>query len=208
MIIKKKNALLVVDVQNDFCPGGALGVKDGDQVIPVINNIQHKFYKVVATQDWHPEHHMSFAKNHPGKNVYDIIEVNGLEQVLWPVHCVMGTTGADFHPELNIKNIHLIIRKGTNPDIDSYSTFTENDKKTETGLQGYLRGLDITQVFLAGLATDYCVLYSSMDAVRFGFETYVLIDACRGVDVPEHNIELALNTMKNNGIKIITSGEL
>ncbi len=204
----KESALIIVDVQNDFCPGGALEVKEGDKVVPVINKISNRFYKVIATQDWHPENHLSFASNHPGKKVQDIIDLNGIQQVLWPVHCVQGTKGADFHPELDLRPVDLIIRKGTNPQIDSYSAFFENDKKTSTGLEYYLKGLGIKKVFLTGLATDYCVFFSAMDSVKLGFETYVIIDATRGVDFPEGNIEKSLKAMKEAGIKIINSGDI
>ncbi len=208
MIREKENALIIIDVQNDFCPGGNLAVKEGDKIVPVINNIIKKFYKVIATQDWHPDNHLSFAENHPGKNVYDVIDLNGIKQVLWPSHCVAGTTGAEFHPELDKNSFHLILRKGTNPKIDSYSAFMENDKQTITGLEGYLKNLGIKQVFLCGLATDYCVFYSAIDAISLGFETYVIIDACKGVDFPEGNIEKSLKTMQESGIKIIKSAEL
>lgn len=203
-----QTALLIIDVQNDFCPGGTLAVKDGDRIVPVINHIMRKFPRVVATQDWHPENHISFARNHPGKKVYDVIDVKGINQMLWPVHCVAGTKGAEFHPELNRTMIHIIVRKGTNPNIDSYSAFMENDKKTITGLDGYVKRLCIQQVYLCGLATDYCVFYSAMDAQRSGFETSVIIDACRGIDEPKGNVDKVLNTMKNNGIKIINSAAL
>lgn len=208
MLKKNKNALIVIDVQNDFCPGGNLAVNEGDQVVPVINSMSSKFYKVIATQDWHPANHLSFAKNHPGKKVYEVVDLKGISQVLWPEHCVQGTEGAQFHPQLNTDCFHLILRKGTNPEIDSYSAFMENDKKTPTGLEAYLKGLGIEQIFLCGLATDYCVFYSAMDAISLKFETYVIIDACKGVDFPEGNIEKALNTMKEKGIKIINSSEL
>lgn len=208
MIKKDKNAILIIDVQNDFCPAGALAVNEGDKVVPVINSILNKFYKIIATQDWHPNEHISFASNHKGRNVYDVIEIDGIQQVLWPIHCVAGTYGADFHKGLNISNFHLILRKGTNARIDSYSAFRENDKKTLTGLSGYLKALNIEQVFVVGLATDYCVYYSAMDAVRYGFETYVIIDACRGVDVPKNNIQSAICSMESNSIKIIDSSDL
>lgn len=208
MIKKDKNVILIIDVQNDFCPAGALAVNEGEEVVPVINSIQDKFYRVIATQDWHPAEHISFASNHKGKNVYDVIEIDGIKQVLWPAHCVAGTFGADFHKGLNITNFHLILRKGWDVMIDSYSAFLENDKKTLTGLSGYLKALNIEQVFVSGLATDYCVYYSAMDAVRYGFETYVIIDACRGVDIPANNIQRTICSMENNGIKIITSLDL
>lgn len=207
-MIAEKNTLLIIDVQNDFCPGGKLAVKDGDRVVPGINQIMKKFDKVIATQDWHPENHVSFAKNHVGAKAYDMIDVGGIRQVLWPVHCVAGTRGAEFHPELNMSNFHLILRKGTNPNIDSYSAFMENDKNTITGLDGYLKGLDIKQVYICGLATDYCVFYSAMDSRMSGFETFVIIDTCRAIDEPKGTLEKALSTMKDNEIRIINSREL
>lgn len=209
MILRKnKNALLIVDIQNDFCPGGALAVKGGDAVIPVINRIADKFFKVTATQDWHPRGHVSFASRHPGKKPFEVIPWKGTTQVLWPDHCVAGTKGADFHPLLDQTKIYLVVRKGTDLDRDSYSTFMDNDHYTRTGLDAFLKGLGIEQVFLAGLATDYCVLYSSQDAVSLGFETYVIQDACQGVDFPEHSVEKALQTMKDNGVKLISSADL
>jgi nicotinamidase/pyrazinamidase len=201
-------ALIIVDVQNDFCHGGALAVPEGDKIIPVINKLSGKFERVVATQDWHPTDHMSFAANHPGKKVYDVIEYKGIEQVLWPAHCVSGTPGAEFHPELNTENLNLILRKGTNPEIDSYSAFQENDKKTITGLEGYLKSLEIKETYLCGLALDYCVFYSAMDAKELGFETYVVIDATKGIDSPEGNIDKSLAIMEKKGIKIIKSDDL
>lgn len=204
----EKNALLIIDIQNDFCPGGALPVPEGDQVITVINSIVKKFYKVIATQDWHPINHISFARNHPGKKEYEEIEVSGIKQVLWPIHCVPGTKGAEFHPDLIADNFDLILRKGNNPKIDSYSAFRENDKKTITGLNGYLKELDIKQVFICGLALDYCVFYSAMDSKEMGFDTYVILDATRGIDFPPGSIENALNSMRNSGIKIIKSTDI
>lgn len=201
-------ALLVIDVQNDFCPGGSLAVRDGDQVVPVINHFTSKFSRVVATQDWHPDDHVSFAKNHPKKNVYDRVEVNGLSQVLWPIHCVQGTIGADFHPALKTEDFDVILRKGTNPSVDSYSAFMDNDKKLMTGLEGYLRSLGISKVFICGLATDYCVFFSAMDAVSLGFSTHVIIDACRGVDVPENNIANRIKMMKENGVVLLHSTDI
>jgi len=204
----EKNALLIIDIQNDFCPGGALPVPEGDQVITVINSIVKKFYKVIATQDWHPINHVSFARNHPGNKEYEEIEVSGIKQVLWPIHCVPGTKGAEFHPDLIADNFDLILRKGNNPKIDSYSAFRENDKKTITGLNGYLKELDIKQVFICGLALDYCVFYSAMDSKEMGFDTYVILDATRGIDSPPGSIENALNSMRNSGIKIIKSTDI
>ncbi len=205
---EKNQALLVIDVQNDFCPGGSLAVRDGDQVVPVINHFTSKFSRVVATQDWHPDDHVSFAKNHPGKNVYDRVEVNGLSQVLWPVHCVQGTIGADFHPALRTEDFNLILHKGTNPLVDSYSAFMDNDKKLMTGLEGYLRSLGVSEVFICGLATDYCVFFSAMDAVGLGFSTHVIIDACRGVDVPANNIANRIKMMKENGVVLLHSTDI
>jgi nicotinamidase/pyrazinamidase len=201
-------ALIIVDVQNDFCHGGALAVPEGDKIIPVINKLSGKFERVVATQDWHPTDHMSFAANHPGKKVYDIIEYKGTEQVLWPEHCVSGTTGAKFHPELNTVNVDLILRKGINPEIDSYSAFRENDKSTLTGLEGYLKNLNVKKTYFCGLALDYCVFYSAMDSKELGFETYVIIDATKGIDSPEGNIDKVLREMKESDIKIIKSSDL
>ena len=201
-------ALIIIDVQNDFCKGGYLEVKDGDEVVPIINTISNKFNKVVATQDWHPKNHLSFAVNNENVKPLDIIELDGIMQVMWPVHCVQGTNGANFHPDLNTNNIDLIIRKGTNYRLDSYSAFLENDHKTKTGLDSYLKGLGINELYFAGLATDYCVYFSVMDAIEFGFKTNLIIDACRGVDFPENNVERSLNLMKVAGVNIINSGQI
>ena len=201
-------ALIIVDVQNDFCPGGALAVPEGDEIIPIINKLSGKFKKVIGTQDWHPESHKSFAVNHPGKKVYDVIEYKGIEQVLWPNHCVQGTPGAEFHPDLDTENVDLILRKGSNPEIDSYSAFQENDKKTLTGLEGYLKNLKIKKTYFCGLALDYCVFYSAMDSNRLGFETHVIIDATKGIDSPEGNIDKVLREMKESDIKIIKSSDI
>jgi len=208
MIKKDKNVLLIVDIQNDFCPGGKLAVNEGDKIIPIINSLIPRFDRVVGTQDWHPQNHKSFATNHKGKKEYDIIDLHGIDQVLWPVHCVQGTEGADFHKNLNVNKLDMIVRKGTNPDVDSYSTFLDNDKKIMTGLKGYLNGLGINQIFIAGLATDYCVYYSALDSINYGFDTYVIIDACRGVNVPAGSIDNAVNDMKTNNVKIIHSENL
>lgn len=202
------NALIVVDVQNDFCPGGALAVPEGDSVVPIINKISGKFYRTVATQDWHPRDHISFASNHEGLEENQIIEIEGEKQTLWPDHCVQGTEGADFHPDLNTENFNLIIRKGTDPKLDSYSAFLENDKKTPTGLKGYLRNLSIEKVFVCGLALDYCVFYTCLDSIESGFETYLIRDASRGIDSPEGRIEKVQNTMEEKGIKIIETSNI
>ena len=205
---KNKKALIVIDVQNDFCPGGALAVNDGDKIVPVINGIMDKFDVVIGTQDWHPQGQVSFASNHSGKNIYDQIEIDGLMQTLWPDHCVQGTHGAEFYKDLNSVRFNLILRKGTDPKIDSYSAFLENDKKTDTGLHGYLEALNVNDVYLCGLATDYCVYFSAMDSVKYGFNTFVLLDACRGIDVPEGNIDKCVKDMAGKGIKIIKTGDL
>ena len=206
--MKTDKALIIIDVQNDFCPGGALAVFKGDKIIPTINKLSNKFEKIIATQDWHPKNHVSFASNHPGKKEYDVIQHKGIEQVLWPDHCVPGTKGAKFHPDLNTNNVDIIVRKGNNPDIDSYSAFRENDKKTITGLEGYLKNLKIKKTYICGLALDYCVFYSAMDAKQLGFETCVIIDATKGIDSPEGNIDTSLNEMKKADITIIKSSDL
>ncbi|NOY10322.1 MAG: bifunctional nicotinamidase/pyrazinamidase [Spirochaetes bacterium] len=197
------SVLLVIDVQNDFCPGGKLSVPEGNLVVPVINRIMHRFAKVVATQDWHPGDHLSFASGHPGKEVMETITVNGIEQVLWPDHCVQGTAGADFYPGLDLNGVSLILRKGTNRETDSYSAFFENDRETATGLDGYLKGLHMDTVYLTGLAMDYCVYYTALDAVKLGYKTRVVLEGVRGVDFPEGNVRKALNDMKQKGVVII-----
>lgn len=176
-------ALIVIDVQNDFCPGGALAVPDGNSIIPGINALMDKFSIVILTQDWHPSTHASFAANHTGAIPFSLIEMPYGPQVLWPIHCVMGTNGATFHPALNTNPAQLIIRKGFRQEIDSYSAFFENDHKTPTGLEGYLRARDVTSVTLVGLATDYCVAYSALDAASLGFQSTVLMNACRAIDL-------------------------
>lgn len=177
------DALLVVDVQNDFCPGGALAVPDGDAIVPVINRLAQRFDHVLLTQDWHPAGHQSFASRHPGRTPFETIDVAYGPQTLWPDHCVQGTPGADFHPALALPQAELIIRKGFRPEIDSYSAFFENDRATPTGLAGYLRERGLTRVVVAGLALDYCVRYSAEDAHRLGFEVVVVIDATRAIDL-------------------------
>ncbi len=201
-------ALIVVDVQNDFCPGGALAVSEGDQVVPVINKIAPLFDVVVATRDWHPGDHVSFASAHDGHEVGEAIEVNGMEQVLWPDHCVQGSKGADFHPDLDTAPINLILHKGTRTELDSYSGFLETDRTTSTGLEAYLKGLDVSEVTVCGLATDYCVFFTAMDAVDAGFKTRLVTDAARGIDKPEGNIERTTGEMKDAGVTLVTSAKL
>jgi nicotinamidase/pyrazinamidase len=176
------NALIIVDVQNDFLPGGSLAVKDGFDIIPVINSIQTKFDLVVATQDWHPAKHKSFASNHPDKKAFDEIELDGLPQVLWPDHCVQETTGAEFSNQLDSKRIEAIFRKGMDKNIDSYSGFFDNGKRKSTGLAPYLKGRDVTSVFVAGLAADFCVYFTAMDALEQGFQTSIITDATKAID--------------------------
>jgi nicotinamidase/pyrazinamidase len=176
-------ALIVIDLQNDFCPGGALAVAGGDQIIPAINALMDEFACVVLTQDWHPKDHASFAANHKGAEPFSVTEMPYGMQVLWPVHCVIGSSGADFHQDLRTDPAQLVIRKGFRPGIDSYSAFFENDRTTPTGLEGYLRTRGINRLTFVGLATDYCVAYSAMDAVRLGFDAVVLRSACRAIDL-------------------------
>ncbi|HZP10314.1 bifunctional nicotinamidase/pyrazinamidase [Methyloceanibacter sp.] len=181
--IGDRDVLIVVDIQNDFCPGGSLSVPNGHEVVPVINRLAKQFPHVVLTQDWHPPDHLSFASAHPGKKPYDIIAVDYGQQILWPDHCVQATHGAEFHKDLHVPHAALVLRKGIHRAIDSYSTFYENDRKTPTGLVGYLRERGFARVFLAGLALDFCVRYSAEDAKREGFGVAVIEDACRGIDV-------------------------
>jgi nicotinamidase/pyrazinamidase len=178
-----RDVLVVVDIQNDFCPGGALAVPRGDEVVALIDRLAEQFRNVVLTQDWHPRDHLSFASAHPGKRAYETIAVAYGPQVLWPDHCVQATPGAEFHKSLNIPHAGLVLRKGIHRAIDSYSAFYENDRKTPTGLVGYLRERGLTRIFLAGLALDFCVRYSAEDAHREGFSVFVVEDACRGIDV-------------------------
>ncbi len=179
----ESDALLVIDVQNDFCPGGALAVPDGDAVVPVINRLAGAFPHVLVTQDWHPPGHSSFASAHPGKEPFQTIAMPYGEQTLWPDHCVQGTPGAEFHNDLDRTRAELVLRKGFRRAIDSYSAFYENDRKTPTGLAGYLRERGISRVFLTGLATDFCVHFSAVDAAREGFAAVLIEDACRAIDL-------------------------
>jgi nicotinamidase/pyrazinamidase len=183
MQIRNDDVLLIIDVQNDFCPGGALAVADGDAVVPVVNRLAGRFDHVVLTQDWHPSGHSSFATSHPGAAPFEAISMPYGQQTLWPDHCVQGTPGAAFHPQLKTERAELVIRKGFRPAIDSYSAFHENDRHTPTGLAGYLRERGLQRIFMAGLATDYCVHYSAVDARRLGFETVVIENGCRAIDL-------------------------
>jgi nicotinamidase/pyrazinamidase len=203
-----ERVLLIIDVQNDFCPGGSLAVEEGDAVVPVINRIMPLFSRVVATQDWHPSDHVSFAATHPGRKPLDVVDAGGIEQVLWPDHCVQGTRGAELHPRLEVGRIELVLRKGLRRTLDSYSAFFENDHATDTGLRFYLKGIGAHDIFLCGLATDYCVLASAMDARRLGFRVTLLRDACRGVDYPTGSVGKALAAMKTSGVRIAESATL
>jgi nicotinamidase/pyrazinamidase len=202
------NALIVVDVQNDFLPGGALPVRRGDEVVPILNRIAPRFDLVVATQDWHPSGHGSFAANHPGKKPGDVITLGGLAQVLWPVHCVQGTPGAAFAPGLDTSRVATVFQKGTDPAIDSYSGFFDNGHRRATGLGDWLRARGVARVFVAGLATDYCVKATALDAIGLGFETTLIEDASRGVELAPGDVARALEEMRSAGVEISGSGTL
>jgi nicotinamidase/pyrazinamidase len=201
------SVLLVIDVQNSFLPGGSLAVKDGDQVVPVINRIAERFAHVVMTQDWHPAGHSSFASVHPGKRPFEAIDLAYGKQVLWPDHCVQGTDGAALAKDLSIPQAELILRKGFHQDIDSYSAFTEADGKTTSGLAAYLRARQLERVFVAGLATDFCVAWSALDARKAGFETFIIEDACRAIDT-EGSLANAWSNMDKAGVKRIQSTDI
>ncbi len=193
------NALIVIDVQNDFCPGGTLAVPEGDQIVEGINALMDDFDTVVLTQDWHPEGHSSFASSHDGKAPFEVVDMPYGPQVLWPDHCVQGSAGAELHSDLDVTRANVIIRKGTNPAIDSYSAFFENDQTTPTGLDGYLKALGVTEVTMVGLATDFCVQFSALDAARLGFKVNVREDLCRAIDL-DGSLKAAQNAMDEAGI--------
>ncbi len=197
-----KKALLVIDVQNDFCPAGALEVAGGNEIVPYINKEMVKYDCVVLTQDWHPKGHSSFATSHEGKNPLELIKMPYGDQVLWPDHCVQGSKGAEFHPELNIEQANAIIRKGSDPRIDSYSAFFENDRKTPTGLDGYFKSLEIENINLVGLATDFCVNYSAQDAANLGYKVSVLEKMCRAIDL-NGSLAAAKSEMQDCGVEFI-----
>ena len=200
-------ALLVIDVQNDFCPGGALAVADGDAVVAPINRLMPTFGVRVLTQDWHPADHLSFAASHPGAAPYSMTEMPYGSQVLWPVHCVQGTDGAAFHPDLKIDRADMVIRKGFRRKIDSYSAFFENDRTTATGLAGYLRDRGVTEIWLAGLATDFCVGWSALDAVKCGFRATLLEDAARAIDL-DGSLDAARRGMAEAGVTMARAADL
>jgi nicotinamidase/pyrazinamidase len=193
-------ALLLIDIQNDFLPGGALAVPRGDEVVPVANQLMPEFHLVVATQDWHPPNHRSFASQHPGRQVGDVIELAGLPQVLWPDHCVQGTAGADFAPRLRQQEIQHVVRKGIDPAIDSYSGFFDNARRRSTGLEEYLRSRGVDEVYLVGLATDYCVRATALDARSLGFRTVVHLSGVRGVERAAGDCQRALDEMRAAGV--------
>jgi nicotinamidase/pyrazinamidase len=208
-----KTLLLIIDVQNDFCPGGALAVNGGDEVVKPLNElakaVSARDGKVVVTQDWHPVNHVSFASSHKNKNTGDTVDTKHVKaQALWPEHCIQGTKGAALHKDLNADCFTMILKKGSRKDLDSYSAFFENDRKTPTGLEGFLRTAGIENIIIGGLATDYCVFYSAMDSKKLGFNTVIVSDAVRGVGIPEGSVENAVMMMKASGIEFQTSGDL
>ena len=205
--IGDQDLLLVVDVQNDFCPGGALAVPRGDEVVPVINRLARRFQHVALTQDWHPAGHASFASSHPGRQPMETITAAYGEQVLWPDHCVQESRGAEFHPDLTIPHSELILRKGYNREIDSYSAFFENDRRTPTGLAGYLRERGLNRIFLAGLAFDFCVRFSAEDAESAGFSAFVVDDGSRGIDL-DGSIQATRKRLAECGVPIVQGADL
>jgi nicotinamidase/pyrazinamidase len=200
-------ALLIIDLQNDFCPGGALPVPEGDAIVPAVNSLVGRFAHVLLTQDWHPPDHRSFASSHAGKAPFDTVEMPYGAQTLWPDHCVQGSTGADFHPALHTVSSELVIRKGFRRDIDSYSAFRENDKRTRTGLEGYLRERGIDTLYLVGLATDFCVKFSALDAREAGFDVFVVRDATRGIDLGG-SVEAAWRELAEAGVHLVLAHEV
>ncbi|QZD68703.1 bifunctional nicotinamidase/pyrazinamidase [Pseudomonas sp. 3-2] len=207
MPISPRTALLVIDVQNDFIPGGQLAVPEGDLIVPLINRLAGQFTQVVIAQDWHPAGHASFASSHPGRQPYDVIQLPYGEQTLWPDHCIQGSRGAEFHSGLDLPHAQLIIRKGCNPDIDSYSAFLEADRVTTTGLAGYLKERGIDTVYMVGLALDFCVMFSALDARAAGFNAFVVLDACRAIDL-NGSLAAAIERMQVAGVGLIQSTEL
>ena len=201
-------ALILVDIQNDFLPGGALAVPRGDEVVPVANRLQTRFDLVVATQDWHPARHGSFASRHPGRKPGELAELGGLPQVLWPDHCVQGSSGAAFAPGLEMNRVAAIFRKGMDPAIDSYSGFFDNGHRKSIGLGDYLKGRGADEIFLLGLATDYCVKFTALDGRQLGFRTFLVEDGSRGVELQRGDVERAVAQMREAGVHVVRSGEL
>lgn len=202
-----KDVLIVVDVQNDFCPGGRLAVQKGDEVVPIVNTLAKGFENVVLTQDWHPSGHQSFATSHPGRKPFDSIRLAYGEQILWPDHCVQGSDGAALHKDLSVAHAQLIVRKGFHKEVDSYSAFLEADRKTRTGLEGYLGERGLERVFICGLATDFCVAWTALDARRLKFDAVVVEDACRAIDT-QGSLAAAWERMTKAGVRRIQSGEI
>jgi nicotinamidase/pyrazinamidase len=203
MATDDRGVLLIVDVQNDFCPGGALALPEGDAIVPAVNRLAHSFAHVILTQDWHPPGHTSFASSHPGKRPFDTIEASYGTQILWPDHCVQGTSGAAFHPQLDVPHAELVLRKGFRKSIDSYSAFCENDRRTATGLAGYLRERGFQRITLCVLATDFCVAFSAIDGRGAGFDVAVVTSACRGTD-NDGSVDRALRSMVDAGVRVHT----
>jgi nicotinamidase/pyrazinamidase len=208
-------ALLLIDIQNDFCLHGALEVKDADAIVPIANRLMPLFDVVVATQDWHPADHKSFAANHLWRKVGQVIDLNGLPQILWPMHCVQNMMGAMFHKELNLpagrqgtEGVHHVVQKGTDTEIDSYSGFFDNGKRKQTDMDAYLKSKGVTEVYIMGLATDYCVKYTALDAVSLGYKTFLMEDGCRGVNLNEGDVEKAIDEMVANGVDILNSNKI
>lgn len=197
-----REALLIVDMQNDFCPGGALAVPQGDDIVPAVNRLAAEFAHVILTQDWHPPGHASFASSHPRKQPFEVIKAGYGEQILWPDHCVQGTKGAEFHPGLHVPHAELVLRKGFRSQIDSYSAFRENDRRTPTGLAGYLNERELERLTLCGLATDFCVFFSAIDARKAGFSVSVVSEACRGIDVGG-SLARAIRSMAEAGVTLV-----
>jgi nicotinamidase/pyrazinamidase len=207
-IDRKRSAFLVVDLQNDFCEGGALAVPGGGEVVGIVNGLLPRFDRTVLSQDWHPRGHVSFASTWPGRELYESVEAEGIPQILWPEHCIQGSDGAAFHPGLRAEGAALILRKGFRARLDSYSCFFENDRKTPTGLDGWLRSIGVSELYIAGLATDFCVLYTALDALRLGLSVLVVEDAVRGVDRPSGSVGRALAEMRRKGVSFVNSGSL
>jgi|SRR5215472_2651153 len=201
MTTDDRDVLLIIDLQNDFCPGGALAVPQGDAIVPRVNRLAASYTHVILTQDWHPPGHASFAGSHPGKRPFDAIEVAYGTQILWPDHCVQGTRGAEFHPQLDVPHAELVLRKGFRGAIDSYSAFRENDRRTATGLAGYLRERGFERITLSGLATDFCVAFSAIDAREAGFAVSLVTSACRGIDI-DGSLDRAMRSMREAGVSV------
>ncbi len=201
-------ALILVDIQNDFCPGGHLEVPEGNQVVPIANALMDRFDLVVATQDWHPANHGSFAANHPWRKPGQVIDLNGLPQVLWPIHCVQESFGAEFVQALDADKIGHVFVKGTDPEIDSYSGFYDNGHRKATGMGDFLKEKGVDTVYVMGLATDYCVKFTALDAVALGFKTWLIEDGCRGVNLNAGDVEQAIADMRSGGVEVVNSSEV